>query len=115
MSKVAKDFKNLASVQAPIPPKRQGLPVVSGHTIDAIYHVYGGKRWGEHLTAYKDRLIHENPELVKFIERQISKFPRNMHTAMFEIVIGTLTLLEHQTMVNAKRQKRIRNRGKSAS
>jgi hypothetical protein len=112
MSKVVKEFKSLAAIQAPVPPKSRVLPVVSGNTIDAIYHVYGGQRWGEHLTGYKDRLIHENPHLVKFIESQISKFPPNIHTAMFEIVIGTLTVLEHQGLVNAKRQKRRKLRSK---
>jgi hypothetical protein len=88
-----------------------GLPIISGNTIDAIYHVYGGKRWGEHLTAYKDQLIQENPELVEFIESQISKFPRNMHIAMFEVVIGTLTLLEHQVVADERHRKRTRSKG----
>ncbi len=106
MSKVVKEFKSLTPVKVPVPPKRQGLPVVSGHTIDALYHVYGGQRWGEHLTAYKDRLIQENPHLVQFIESQIGKYPSNIHTAMFEIVIGALAVVEHQALVDAKHNKR---------
>ena len=78
----------------------QGLPIISGRTIDAIQHVYAGKRWGKHLTEYRDRLIHENPHLVEFLESQVSKYPRSVHTAMFEVVIGTLTVLEHQALVD---------------
>jgi hypothetical protein len=76
-----------------------GLPIVTGKTLDAIHHVYAGKKWGKHLTAVRDRLVQENPQLVRFIESQIGKYPRNLHTAMFEVVIGTLTVLEHQTLV----------------
>jgi hypothetical protein len=52
----------------------QGLPIVTSNTIDAIHDVCAGKRWGEQLTAAKDRLIQENPHLVKFIESQISRW-----------------------------------------
>jgi hypothetical protein len=112
MSQVVKEFKSLTAIQAPVPPKSQGLPIVTGNTIDAIHHVYAGKKWGQHLTAVRDRLIHENPHLVKFIESQISKFPSNIHTAMFEIVTGTLTVLEHQSLAKAKRQMRRKLRRK---
>ena len=61
-----------------------GLPIVSNKTVDAIHHVY------------------ENPHLVKFIESQIGKYPQSTHTAMFEVVIGTLTVMEHQFLVDKK-------------
>ena len=79
-----------------------GLPIVSSKTVDAIHHVYSGKRWGEHLSVFRDRLIQENPHLVKFIESQIGKYPRSLHTAMFEVVIGTLSVMEHQSLVDKK-------------
>jgi hypothetical protein len=56
---------------------RGGLPIVSGDTIDAIHHVYAGKKWGKYLTAFRDRLLQENPHLVTFIESQIGKYPRS--------------------------------------
>jgi hypothetical protein len=64
--------------------------------------VYAGKKWGKHLSVFRDRLIQENPQLVKFIESQISKYPQSLHTAMFEVVIGTLSILENQSLVDAK-------------
>jgi hypothetical protein len=82
-----------------------GLPVVSNKTFDAIFHVYAGKKWGQHLEQVKDRLIEENPYLIKFIESQIGKFPPELHNVMFEIAIGTVAVLELQDMVNKKHAK----------
>ena len=82
-----------------------GLPIVSSKTVDAIHHVYSGKKWGEHLSVFRDRLIQENPHLVKFIESQIGKYPQSIHTAMFEVVIGTLSVMEHQFLVDKKDSK----------
>jgi hypothetical protein len=84
------------------------LPIVTPHTIDAIQHVYAGTRWGKHLTAVRDRLIQENPHLAKFIESQVSQYPRSVHTAIFEVVIGTLTVLEHQVLMNNKERRIIK-------
>jgi hypothetical protein len=86
------------------------LPIVSGKTIDAIHHVYAGKKWGNHLTAVRDRLVQENPQLVKFIESQIGKYPRSLHTAMFEVVIGILSVLEHQALVDQKHQNQTKSK-----
>jgi hypothetical protein len=83
----------------------QGLPVVSSKTLDALFHVYAGKKWGQHLEQVRDRLIQENPNLIKFIESQIGKFPRELHDAIFEIVIGTVAVLELQEMVDRKNVK----------
>ena len=80
----------------------QRLPIVSGNTVEALHHVYAGKKWGKHLTGVRDRLIGENPHLAKFIESQISKYPRALHNAMFEIAIGTVAVLELQNMVDKK-------------
>ena len=77
-----------------------GLPIVSAKTIEAIQHVYAGRKWGRHLGEVRDRFVQENPQLVTFIERQVGKFPPEFHNAIFEVVIGTLTVLEHQTMVD---------------
>ena len=43
-----------------------------------------------------------NPNLVKFIESQIGEYPQSLHTAMFEVVIGTLSVMEHQFLVDKK-------------
>jgi hypothetical protein len=82
-----------------------GLPIVSSKTVDAIHHVYSGKRWGEYLSVFRDQLIQENPHLVKFIESQIGKYPQSIHTVMFEVVIGTLSVIEHQSLVDKKDSK----------
>jgi hypothetical protein len=49
--------------------------------------------------------VEKNPHLVKFIESQIGKYPQSLHTAMFEIVIGTLSVMEHQSLVDKKDSK----------
>jgi hypothetical protein len=78
----------------------KGLPVVSSNTIDAMFQVYAGKKWGKHLSEVRDRLLQENPHLVKFIENQVGKFPVELHNPLFEIFIGAISALEHQIMVD---------------
>jgi hypothetical protein len=80
----------------------QGLPVVSAKTVDAIFQVYAGKKWGKHLSDLRDRLLQENPELVKFIEGQVGKYPPESHNAMFEVIMGVISVLDHQAMVDNK-------------
>ena len=82
----------------------QGLPVVSETTVRAVESQFTsggeGRRWGEHLETVKARLIKENPHLVEFMEKQVGKFPQELHTPMFEVVVGTIALLEHQANAN---------------
>ena len=59
------------------------LPIVTAKTIDAIFHVYAGKKWGKHLTEMRERLIQENPQLVKLIESQVGKYPPALHNTDF--------------------------------
>jgi hypothetical protein len=82
------------------------LPIISKDTLDAMYQVYAGKKWGQHLTEVQQRLIQENPHLVQFIESQVGKFPRELHTALFEVIIATITMLEHQALVDEKQRER---------
>jgi len=82
--------------------KGQGLPVVSAKTLDAIFQVYAGKKWSSNLEKVRERLISENPHLVRFIESQVGKYPRELHNPIFEVVIGVLSVLEHQAMVDNK-------------
>ena len=76
------------------------LPIVTAKTIDAIFHVYAGKKWGKHLSEMRDYLILENPQLVKFIESQVGKYPPALHDAMFEVILGVISVLDHQAMVD---------------
>jgi hypothetical protein len=78
LSRAAICFHLLTSPYATMPiiePKKelfsQGLPVVSAKTVDAIFQVYAGKKWGKHLAELRDRLLQENPQLVKFIENLV--------------------------------------------
>ena len=80
----------------------QGTPEVSKKTLDAVYEVYAGKKWGIHLSEVREILLRDNPNLVKFIERQVGKYPRELHNAMFEVVIGTIAVLRLQWMVDEK-------------
>jgi hypothetical protein len=79
---------------------KPSLPVVSRTTIDAMFAVYTGKKWGKLLTEVRDRLLIENPHLVEFIEGQVGKFLRELHSVLFEIALGALTVLEHQARVD---------------
>ena len=76
----------------------KGLPVVSKETVNTIFksHERGSERWGDKLERVKKRLAEEQPHLVKFIESQVGKHPRELHDAMFEIAVGTYAVLEQQ-------------------
>jgi hypothetical protein len=79
----------------------KGLPVVEASTVEALWQNYTTReRWGDHLEEVKQRLLDENPELVGFIESQVGKFPRDLHTPMFEVVIGAVAVLESQAEAN---------------
>jgi len=84
--------------------KSQVLPVVSAKTVDAIFQVYAGKKWGKNLEKVRDRLIAENPHLIKFIENQVGKYPKAMHMPMFEIILGVISVLEHQALVDRQQK-----------
>ncbi len=86
----------------------QGLPVVSNKTIDALYQVYAGKKWGIHLTELREILLQDNPNLVRFIENQVGKYPPEFHNAMFEVVIGTIAVLRLQGMVDEKQKSNVK-------
>jgi len=34
------------------------------------------------------------------MEKQVGKFPQELHTPVFEVIVGTIALLEHQTNAN---------------
>lgn len=76
----------------------RGMPIVTAETIRAIFDAYtnGGENWGLRLTEVKERLISEQPELAKFLEGQVSKYPTEMIKPVLETVIGIYTVLEQQ-------------------
>ena len=82
------------------------MPWVSNKTIDALYQVYAGGKWGKHLTELQGILLRDNPNLVKFIESQVGKYPRELHNAMFEVVIGTLAVLRLQGLLDEKKEEK---------
>jgi hypothetical protein len=88
----------------------QGLPIVSAKTIDAVFHVYAGKKWDKLLNQVRDTLIKNNPHLRRFIESQVSKYPRELHSGIFEVVLGTIAVLEHQKLADAKQIERQQSR-----
>ena len=82
----------------------KGMPLISQETLDALVSRYAGKRngdWGQYITEVQQRLVREDPVLVKFLEMQVvSKFPRELHTPVFEILVGLYAVLENQTEAN---------------
>jgi hypothetical protein len=83
---------------------KQGIPVISNQTLDAVYEVYVGNKWGIHLTELKENLLRDNPNLVKFIESQVGKYPRELHNDMFEVVMGTIAVLRLQGLLDEKQR-----------
>ena len=84
----------------------QDIPVVSSQTIDALHHVYAGKKWGIHLNELKEHLIRVNPNLVKFVESQVSKNPYELHNAIFEVVLGTIEVIRLQGLLDEKQREK---------
>lgn len=80
----------------------KGLPVVTKETIDTTFksHEKGSERWGDRLERTKKQMIQEQPQLVKFIESQVGKYPQELHNTLFEIAVGTYALLEQQARAN---------------
>ena len=76
----------------------RGIPIVSAETIKAIFDAYtkGGEDWGQRLMEAKARLIKEQPELTKFLEGQVLKYPTEMTKPILETVIAVYTVLEQQ-------------------
>jgi hypothetical protein len=85
---------------------KQSIPVISNQTLDAVYEVYAGNKWGIHLTELKEKLLTDNPNLVKFIESQVGKYPRELHNAMLEVVMGTIVVICLQGLLDETNGKR---------
>jgi len=88
------------------PEAQPGIPHVSAETLKALKSQYtdnsgDNQTWGERLTKTQEELIATNPHMVEFIEMQIGKFPKELHQPMFEVIIGTLVLVERQTQADA--------------
>ena len=85
---------------------RQGIPVISPQTIEALYQVYVGEKWGIHLSEVRENLIRDNPKLVTFIASQVGKYPRELHNAMFEVVMGTIAVIRLQGLLDEKQREK---------
>ena len=85
------------------------ISVVSKQTIDALYQVYAGEKWGTHLSEVRENLVRDNPHLVKFIETQVGKYPRELHDAMFEVILGTIAVIRLQGLLDEKQRDRERD------
>ena len=91
--------------EAPQPKETsKGLPFVTEQTVRSLESQFTtggeGKGWGEHLGIVKKRLTGENPHLVEFINKQVGKYPEQFHLPMFEVIVGTIAVLEHQASTN---------------
>ena len=84
----------------------KGLPIISQETLEAMVGRYTGRKsgqvthWGTYLSEVQQRLAREDPVLVKFLEIQVGKFPRELHTPLFEVLVGLYAALESQTEAN---------------
>lgn len=80
----------------------KGMPKITEETVKTIFdsHTKGTENWGQHLEDVKTRLIEEQPNLTKFIEGQVGKYPPELHQALFEIAMATYAVLEQQANSN---------------
>ncbi|MEI7521876.1 MAG: hypothetical protein WCJ86_00180 [Candidatus Saccharibacteria bacterium] len=88
------------------PSDEASIPVISGETLEALKSQYtnnngDGQAWGERLTEMQNKVMATNPNLVAFIEMQVGKYPSELHQPMFEVLVGTLVLLERQAGADA--------------
>jgi len=77
----------------------KGMPLVTEQTIKIIFDSdeKGSEKWGAKRERVKERMIKEQPHLVKFIEGQTGKYPREMHDALFETGVAIYAVLEQQS------------------
>ncbi len=80
----------------------RGMPKVTEKTVNTIFegHTKGLEKWGPYLERVKARLIEEQPNLTKFLEGQVGKYPEELHNALFEIAVATYAVLEQQANSN---------------
>ena len=88
-----------------MPGKRPSIPIVAPTTVDALRAQYAnncgdGQTWGDRLTQMQKSLT-ANPELMRFVESQVGKYPSEVHVPMFEVVCATLVVLESQMQVDS--------------
>ncbi len=88
------------------PQGQPGIPVISGETLEALRSQYtdnsgDGQTWGERLTDMQEKVVATNPKLVQFIEMQVGKYPSELHQPMFEVLMGTMVLIERQADADA--------------
>lgn len=91
------------SEQRPGQPKEtsKGLPMVEKSTVTSMWQNFTTREnWGDNLQRVKQRMLDENPELVKFIESQVGKFPSPLHLPIFEVIVATIAVLENQAEAN---------------
>ena len=81
------------------------MPVISQETLDALLSRYSGERngeWGQYITEVQQRIVREDPVLVKFLEMQVgTNFPKELHTSVFQVLVGLYAVLENQTEANS--------------
>ncbi len=90
------------------PQGQPGSPVISAETVEALKSQYtdnsgDGQTWGDRLTDMQHKVIDNNPRLVEFVEMQVGKFPQELHQPMFEVLMGTMVLIERQAEADAMR------------
>lgn len=93
----------------PVPSPDSGIPVISDDTLEALTsqftgHNGDGQSWGDRLTEMQSKLLETNPNLVKFIEIQVGKYPGQLHQPMFEVIVGSMVLVERQSEADAMNQ-----------
>ena len=88
------------------PQDQPGIPIISKKTLEALKSQYtdnsgDGQTWGERLTDMQEKVVATNPVLIEFIEMQIKKYPRELQQPIFEVLVGTMVLIERQAEADA--------------
>jgi len=83
--------------------KPKTIPIVDEGTVYIVDRLYGGdkERQEQTLKDFYDTLKRENPNLVKFIDREISRYPKELQDQILNTVLLVCLLLHTQGYIDS--------------
>jgi hypothetical protein len=83
--------------------KPKSIPIVDEGTVYIVDRLYGGdkERQEQTLKDFYDTLKRENPNLVKFIDREISRYPKELQDQIRNTVLLVCLLLRVQGEIDS--------------
>lgn len=74
------------------------LPIVTEVTLMNIIESdrKGSDDWGKKVQRTGQQLLADNPQLVKFIDSQLAKYPEIIHDQIADVLLAVIAVLEQQ-------------------